>query len=127
MKELLNFILSTDTLLFLLSFILGTYIILYKYNDKRYIFVFITMLLLFITLWKETDKYIWVAIFIHLTITMIIMENLVVYITNGKAISYNSSNLFNKIPYWLPIAYWNNIIFVVYHFRLYSIIKKTYF
>ena len=95
MKELLNFILSTDTLLFLLSFILGTYIILYKYNDKRYIFVFITMLLLFITLWKETDKYIWVAIFIHLTITMIIMENLVVYITNGKK-TFRNAKCFSK-------------------------------
>jgi len=127
MNEIVNYIFSRNAMLSLVSFILGTYIIFYKYDDENYIYLFLTMLSFFIILWNDPDKYIWVAIFIHLAITMVIMENLVVYITNGKAISYNSYNLFNKIPYWLPIAYWNMIIFIVYHFRLYSIIMKKYF
>jgi len=124
MKEILNYIFSRNTVLALLSFIVGTYIILYQYNNKNYIYLFLIMLLLFMILWEDDDKYIWLWIFINLTITMIVMENIVVYVTKGKAISYNSNNLFNSIPYWLPIAYWNSIIFVVYHYRLYSIIFK---
>jgi hypothetical protein len=84
------------------------------------------MLVFFMIYWEDNDKYIWLLIFIHLSVTMIIMENLVVYITNGNAISYNSSNLFNKIPFWLPIAYWNSIVFIVYHYRLYKLILKKF-
>lgn len=127
MKEILNYIFSKNTLLALISFIVGTYIILFKYNNKNYIYLFLGMLVFFMIYWDDPDKYIWLWIFINLTITMIVMENIVVYVTNGKAISYNSYNLFNRIPYWLPIAYWNSIIFIVYHYRLYSIIMKKNF
>jgi hypothetical protein len=127
MKEILNYIFSKNTLLALISFIVGTYIILFKYNNKNYIYLFLGMLVFFMIYWDDPDKYIWLWIFINLTITMIVMENVVVYVTNGKAISYNSYNLFNRIPYWLPIAYWNSIIFIVYHYRLYSIIMKKNF
>jgi len=126
MNEISNYIFSQNTLLFLTSFIIGTYIILYKYNDKRYIYLFILMLAIFMYLWQDNDKYKWFLIFVHLTLVMVIMENLVIYITNGNALSYNSANLFNKIPYWLPIAYWNNILFIVYHYRLYKLFTKTY-
>ena len=127
MEEILNYIFSKNTLLALISFIVGTYIILFKYNNKNYIYLFLGMLVFFMIYWDDPDKYIWLWIFINLTITMIVMENVVVYVTNGKAISYNSYNLFNRIPYWLPIAYWNSIIFIVYHYRLYSIVMKKNF
>jgi hypothetical protein len=126
MKEIFNYIFSSNTVLCIISFIIGTYIILYQYNNKNYIYLFLCMLVFFMIYWEDNDKYIWLLIFIHLSVTMIIMENLVVYITNGNAISYNSSNLFNKIPFWLPIAYWNSIVFIVYHYRLYKLILKKF-
>lgn len=126
MKDILNYLLSSNTILCLISFIIGTYIILYRYNNKNYIFLFLFMLVFFMNFWEEDDKYIWFIIFINLTITMIIMENIVVYITKGRAISYNSTNLFKRIPFWLPIAYWNSIIFVVYHYRLYKLIQLKF-
>lgn len=127
MEKISNYIFSKNTLLSLISFIVGTYIILYKYNDKRYLYVFSLFIAVFIYFWEDKEKYIWFLIFLHLTLAMLIMENIVVYITDGKAISYNSINMFNKIPYWLPIAYWNNILFVVYHYHLYKIFTKIDF
>lgn len=127
MEKISNYIFSKNTLLSLTSFILGTYIILYKYNDKRYLYLFSLFIVVFMYLWEDKEKYIWFLIFLHLTLAMLIMENIVVYITDGKAISYNSINMFNKIPYWLPIAYWNNILFIVYHYHLYKIFTKIDF
>jgi len=126
MKEIFKYLFSINTILCIISFIVGTYIILYQYNNKNYIYIFLFMLIFFIIFWEDSDKYIWLLIFLHLSITMIIMENVVVYITKGKAISYNSSNLFNRIPFWLPIAYWNSIIFIVYHYRLYKLVIKNF-
>lgn len=126
MKEIFKYLFSINTILCIISFIVGTYIILYQYNNKNYIYIFLFMLVFFIIFWEDSDKYIWLLIFLHLSITMIIMENVVVYITKGKAISYNSSNLFNRIPFWLPIAYWNSIIFIVYHYRLYKLVIKNF-
>jgi hypothetical protein len=125
MNEILDYVFSKNTLLAILSFVIGSYIIFYKFNDSRYIWLYIGLLVVFYYFWDDQDKNIWFLIFIQLSITMIVMENLVVHITNGAAITYNSANIFKNIPYWLPIAYWNSILFVVYHYRLYKIIIKT--
>jgi hypothetical protein len=88
----------------------NTFLVLYKYRQPKYIFLFLLINLVFFYLWQNNDKYIWLLIFIIISITMIIMENLMIYVNGKEAIEYKYKYYLN-IPYWLPMVYWNIVFF----------------
>jgi hypothetical protein len=107
-----------QSLLCFFMLLIGIYFVFFKYNEPKSIIYWIILLLIFYFLWNDKDKKGWFIIFALLVFNMLIIENLVIIYTG--ALTYNYQNIFYLVPHWLPIAYFNSVLFIALHYRLYT-------
>ena len=116
-EKISTFYKKPQSLLCFLMLIIGIYIVFFKYREPKSIIYWFISLIIFYFLWDDPDKKGWFLIFGILTVNMIIIENLVIKYTGS--LTYNYENLFYLVPHWLPIAYFNSVLFIALHYRLY--------
>jgi hypothetical protein len=116
-EKISTFYKKPQSLLCFFMLIIGIYIVFFKYREPKSIIYWFISLIIFYFLWDDPDKKGWFLIFGILTVNMIIIENLVIKYTGS--LTYNYENLFYLVPHWLPIAYFNSVLFIALHYRLY--------
>jgi hypothetical protein len=121
-EQIYTFYKKPESVLCFIMMFIGIYIVFFKYREPKSIIYWVISLIIFYYLWNEPDKKAWFIIFAVLCVNMIIIENLVIIYTGS--LTYNYENLFYLVPHWLPIAYFNSVLFVALHYRLYTFLEK---
>ncbi len=121
-EKTLSFFKSKQTLLAFAIMLIGIIFIFFLYDKPYSLFVWMILVAIFYKYWEDKDKMYWFFIYGNLIFHMIIMENLVIYFTGS--LSYNFYNMFWLVPHWLPIAYFNSLIFTIIHYRLYKELRR---
>jgi hypothetical protein len=119
-EKIYAFYKKPQTLLCFLMLFFGIYMVFFKYREPKSIIYWLISLIIFYFLWDEPHKKAWFIIFGVLIVNMIVIENLVIIYTG--ALTYNYENLFYLVPHWLPIAYFNSVLFIALHYNLYHTI-----
>jgi hypothetical protein len=121
-QQILEFYKKPQSLLCFFMLFVGIYIVFFKYREPKSIIYWLILLVIFYFLWNDPDKKGWFMIFGVLVVNMVIIENLVIMYTGS--LTYNYENIFYLVPHWLPIAYFNSVLFIALHYRLYILFGK---
>lgn len=116
--------LTKDALLVHTMALIGILFIFMGYNKPMTFAWWLVCLFAFYTMWEEPTKDVWMTMFVELAVLMIIVETLVIYYTGALSYNYPRANIFGLVPHWLPIAYFSNFLFIIFHYKVYKNIMK---